>query len=145
MTDYAEVPAHIVEALRPAALALPEAYEEQAWAGTRWRIRTRTFVHVITVDEGNPPAFARAADTDPDEGLVTVITFRSLGAELEALSLSGHPFFKPPWVPTVIGMILDADTDWDDVAELITESYCILAPKKLAALVERPEPERPED
>jgi hypothetical protein len=31
------------------------------------------------------------------------------------------------------------DVDWHEVAELVTESYCILAPNKLAALVERPE------
>jgi len=28
--------------------------------------------------------------------------------------------------------------DWGEVAELVTESYCVLAPKKLVALVERP-------
>jgi hypothetical protein len=30
--------------------------------------------------------------------------------------------------------------DWDEVAELLPESYCVLAPKKLAALVSRPTP-----
>ena len=34
--------------------------------------------------------------------------------------------------------VLDADTDWSEVAELVTESYCALAPKKLVALVHRP-------
>lgn len=37
-------------------------------------------------------------------------------------------------------MVLDGQTDWDVVAELMTESYCVLAPKKLVALVDRPEP-----
>jgi hypothetical protein len=27
----------------------------------------------------------------------------------------------------------DAATDWDDLRELLTESYCLLAPKKLIA------------
>jgi hypothetical protein len=36
-------------------------------------------------------------------------------------------------------MVIEDDVDWDEVAELLTESYCILAPKKLAALVVRPE------
>ena len=134
--EYADVPLEILDALRPVALALPDAYEEQAWVGTRWRIRKRTFAHVLTIDSGNPPAFARAAETD---GLLTVMTFRSSGPELEALSLAGHPFFKPPWGPTVVGMVLDDDADWTDVAELLTESYCVLAPKKLVALVDRPD------
>jgi len=34
---------------------------------------------------------------------------------------------------------LEPATDWDEVAELMTESYCVLAPKKLVALVDRPE------
>ena len=46
--------------------------------------------------------------------------------------------FKPRWRPTVVGMVLDAGVDWGEVAELVTESYCVLAPKKLVALVERP-------
>ncbi len=37
-----------------------------------------------------------------------------------------------------MGMVLDADTDWDEVRELVTESYCVLAPKKLIALIDRP-------
>jgi hypothetical protein len=35
-------------------------------------------------------------------------------------------------------MALDADTDWGEVTELVTESYCLLAPKRLVEQVERP-------
>jgi hypothetical protein len=35
-------------------------------------------------------------------------------------------------------MVLGDHTDWDEVAELMAESYCLMAPKKLARLVERP-------
>ncbi|HEX6311378.1 MAG TPA: hypothetical protein VF152_07095 [Acidimicrobiia bacterium] len=35
-------------------------------------------------------------------------------------------------------MIVDARVDWDEVAELVTESYCVLAPRKLVDLVDRP-------
>jgi hypothetical protein len=34
-------------------------------------------------------------------------------------------------------MVIDAGVDWDEVAELVTESYCVLAPKKLVELVDR--------
>lgn len=37
-------------------------------------------------------------------------------------------------------MVVDDDTGWDEVAELLTESYCLLAPKRLAALVDQPGP-----
>ena len=130
-----DVAADIVDRLRSVCLALPEAYEESAWVGTRWRIRKKTFAHVLTIDAGRPPGYARAAAT---EGPVTVLTFESSGPELAALSEAGHPFFKPPWRPTVVGMVLGAAVDWDEVEELLAESYCVHAPKKLVELVERP-------
>jgi hypothetical protein len=37
-----------------------------------------------------------------------------------------------------VGMVLDDDTDWAEVAELLIESYCLLAPKRLAVRVDRP-------
>jgi hypothetical protein len=130
-----DVAAEIVDRLRSVCLALPEAYEESAWVGTRWRIRKKTFAHVLTIDAGWPPGYARAAAT---EGPVTVLTFEASGPELAALSEAGGPFFKPPWRPTVIGMVLGAAVDWDEVGELLTESYCVHAPKKLVDLVGRP-------
>jgi hypothetical protein len=39
----------------------------------------------------------------------------------------------------MVGMIIDDGVDWQEVAELVTESYCIVAPKKLVAQVDRPE------
>ncbi|HLM63414.1 MAG TPA: MmcQ/YjbR family DNA-binding protein [Acidimicrobiales bacterium] len=135
MTEYEDVPPEILAELRPVCLGLPEAYEEPAWVGTRWRIRKRTFAHVLTVDTGRPPAYARAAEAS---GPIIVLTFRSSGPELEALRSAGHPFFWAGWGRDVVGMVLDADVDWDEVAELLTESYCVLAPKKLVELVDRP-------
>ena len=135
MAEHTEVAPEIVGKLRSVCLGLPEAHEEQAWVGTRWRIRTKTFAHVLVVDAGWPPAYARAAGSD---GPITVMTFRSSGPELDAVGRAGHPFFRPVWFPDIVGVVLDADVDWDEVAELLTESYCTLAPKKLAALVDRP-------
>jgi hypothetical protein len=137
MTERVEVPDEIVARLRAVCLRLPDTYEEQAWVGTRWRVRKQTFAHVVMIDSGWPPAYARAAGTD---GPVTVLTFRSSGSELAALGNAGHPFFKPPWFPDIVGLALVAGVDWDEIAELVTESYCVLAPKKLVALVNRARP-----
>ena len=38
----------------------------------------------------------------------------------------------------VVGLVLDDDTDWDELAELLTDSYCVQAPRELAARVPRP-------
>ena len=135
--EYADVPPKVVTRLRRICLALPDAYEEQAWTGTRWMVRKRTFAHVLTVEADQRAAHARASGAT---GPTTLVTFRSRGEELEVLRNSGHPFFYAGWGRDVVGMVLDPATDWDEVAELLTESYCVMAPKKLAALVERPEP-----
>jgi hypothetical protein len=66
------------------------------------------------------------------------MTFRSSGAELDALSSAGYPYFRPRWFRDIVGMVLDRDVDWEAVGELVTQSYCVMAPKKLAALVDRP-------
>ncbi|GAB3938290.1 MmcQ/YjbR family DNA-binding protein [Micromonospora vulcania] len=133
MTEPGDVPPEVLHRLRPICLGLPESYEEPAWVGTRWRIRKRTVAHVRTVDPGH----ARAVDVDRPTCL---LTFRSPPDEIAGLVASGHPFYKPDWSPTVLGMVVDDDTDWDEVTELLTESYCLLAPKRLAALVDRPGP-----
>jgi len=81
------------------------------------------------------------ADASP----LVVMSFRSAGEELEVLRNAGHPFFVLGWSRDAIGMVLDADTDWDEVRELLTESFCVLATKKLITLVDRPaDGQRPE-
>ncbi|MFG2164915.1 MmcQ/YjbR family DNA-binding protein [Micromonospora chersina] len=134
MTDRGDVPPEILDRLRPACLGLPEAYEEPAWVGTRWRIRKRTFAHVLTVDPDHQAAYARAVASDEP---ICVLTFRSPGDEIAGLLAGGHPFHKADWGADVVVMVLDDGVDWAEVGELLTESYCVLAPKKLAALVDR--------
>lgn len=130
-----EVPDEVVARLRAICGALPEVVEEPAWVGLRWRIRTKTFAHVLVVADGRPAAHVRALG---HPGPACVLTFRSRGEELSVLEHAGPPFFSPIWFEDIVGMEIDGATDWDEVAELCTESYCHLAPKKLAARVERP-------
>ncbi len=133
--DAADVPEEILARVRSVCLALPEAHEEQAWVGTRWRVRAHTFAHVLTVDSGRPPAYARAAGT---EGPAVLLTFRGDPAELDALAGVGAPYFRVRWGREVGGLVIGPDTRWDEVAELLTDSYCVMAPAKLAEQVDRP-------
>jgi hypothetical protein len=122
-----DVPEDVVARLRELCLGLPDASEERAWVGTRWMVRKRTFAHILGVEIG---------DADP----LVVVSFRSAGEELEMLRHAGHPFFVFGWARDALGMALDAETDWDEVRELLIESFCVLAPKKLITLVDRPGP-----
>ena len=135
MPHVTDVAGEIVDRLRAICLSLPEAREEDAWVGTRWRIGQQTFAHVVRIEDGWPPAYAKAASSN---GPLTVLTFQSSGDELEALSKVGHPYFRPPWRPGIVGRVLAADVDWNEVAELVTESYCLMAPKRLVVQVDRP-------
>ncbi|GGU16380.1 MmcQ/YjbR family DNA-binding protein [Lentzea flava] len=134
MADYAEVPDEVVERLRAVCSALPEVIEERAWRGVRWRVGQRAFAHVLEIEAGRPPSYAEAAGM-PDG---SVLTFRSAGQELAALGNAPHPFFKPRWAANVVGLVLDDDTDWGEVEELLVESYLVTAPRRLRELVGRP-------
>ena len=126
----------VVAALRSVCLALPEVPEEDGvgrdpLAGAR-AARSPT---CSRVEDGWPPAYARAAGHD---GPLVVLMFRSTGPELDALRAGGHPFFAPPWRADEVGLVLTDPIDWDEVTELVTESYCCQAPARLAATVVRP-------
>ena len=138
MHSRLDAPPEFVERLREICVSLPSAYEEDAWVGTRWCVRKKNFAHIVLIEDGWPPAYARAAGVEGAPGMLCVLTFRSSGEELVALEAHGRPFFKPPWWTDIVGVEIDDDTDWDEIAELVTESYCLLAPAKLVALVERP-------
>ena len=120
MAAQVDVPAEIVQRVRAACAHLPEAYEEQpAFGGLRWRIRGRTLAE-LNASEG-------------DDGILTTVTFHA-GEEGHHVVAMGHPFY-PGWGPGLVAMVLtdDGETDWEDLQQLLTESYRRLAPKKLIA------------
>lgn len=121
-----DVPEQVEHRVRAVCLGLPEVHEERAWVGTRWRIRTRTFAQVLGIET--------------DGHVSVVLVFRSEGEELEVLRRAGPPFRELGWGRSAMAMTLDGTTDWDEVRELVTESYCMFAPKKLVARLGRPEP-----
>lgn len=97
---------------------LPRTREEDAWVGVRWRVGGNTIVHLFG---GNDQRYRIVFRGEPDE----VLAFEHMG----------DPYFRAGWGSDMIGMVLDDDTDWDEVAEMLTESYCLMAPKGLAAEV----------
>lgn len=122
-----DVPDDVEAHLREICLGLPDAYEEKAWAGTRWMVRKRTFAQVLGVE------------THGKDHFVTM-SFRAASEEFDILRHAGHPFYVLGWGRDAMGMVLDDTTDWSEVRELVIESFCVLAPKKLVALVDRPAP-----
>src|SRR5680860_606023 len=69
----------VVARVASTALALPDAYEDDAWTGVRWRVRNKTFAHVLVAQKGYTSAYHDMTGvTEP----TTVLTLRSSGAEL---------------------------------------------------------------
>ncbi len=67
---------------------------------------------------------------------VPLLGLRAEPDEREALLSIGHPFFALRAGRDRIGVLLTDDTDWEEIRELVTESYRVLAPKKLTALLD---------
>jgi len=73
---------------------------------------------------------------DPAGKPVTLLVLRADPDEREVLLSIGHPFFASRAGRDRIGVVLTDDPDWEEIRELVTESYRILAPKKLTALLD---------
>ena len=116
--------------LRLVCLDLPEVVEEKAWVGIRWCVSKKNFAHLLRIQDGWPPAYAKAADTG---GPATVCTFRLSRQHCAAARFARAPYFRPVWFPNIAGVLLEERTDWDELGELIRDSYRVLAPKKLVA------------
>ena len=125
-----EVPGDIVERIRTLCLALPEVTVRVDGSLTRARstaqsfdVRRRSFCLLVAVE-------------DPTGKPVPMLVLRADPDEREALLSIGHPFFASRVGRDRIMVLLTDDTDWDEIRELVIESYRILAPKKLTALLD---------
>jgi hypothetical protein len=87
-------------------------------------IRRRSFCLLVAIQSAtgkSKPLLVLRADPD----------------EREALLFMGHPFFPPRRSPrNRLGVWLTHDTDWEVIRELVIESYRVIAPKKLSALLD---------
>jgi predicted DNA-binding protein (MmcQ/YjbR family) len=107
--------------VRTLCLALPETFE--TWDHPTFR-----------VGGGRGKIFCIAAEDGSS------IRLKADPGEREALLAQGDPFYLPAYVGGKgwVGMELDERTDWQEVAELVATSYCLIAPKRLAEKVTTP-------
>lgn len=130
MSSQVEVPEDIGKRVHVLCLRLPEVTVRVDESRTRTRstawsfdIRRRSFCLLVASEDSTGQA-------------VTVIVVRADTVERVALLAAGHPWFPGRGGPDRLGVALTDDTDWEEIAELVTESYRLLAPKKLTALLE---------
>jgi len=93
------------------------------WGDPTFRVRAKIF----------------ASASDHDE--TCAVSLKTDRAEQAALLALGHPYFLPAYVGSKgwIGVDLASPVvDWDQVNELVCESYRLVAPKSLATQVRSP-------
>ena len=112
----------VLARLRTLCLELPEAAEREAWGDPTWRVRNKIFA----MQKGNhaggrPSLWLKAAE----------------GAQDLLVKSNPRVFFVPPYVGSKgwVAIHLDGRVPWPLVAELVSESYKLIAPKRLAASV----------
>jgi len=110
--------------LRELCLALPEVSERLSHSEPTWFVRGRTtFVMFADHHHDDRTAFWCAAAAGTQEALVGERPDR---------------FFRPPYVGHRgwLGVYLDTEQDWAELAELVTDAYRAVAPKKLVAVLD---------
>jgi predicted DNA-binding protein (MmcQ/YjbR family) len=116
--------------LRRLCLALPEAHEVEAWGEPTFRVRNKIFAMYASAANhhgaGRPSVWCKAAP----------------GNQAIMLATAPKRFFKPPYVGPSgwIGVYLDEVVDWEELPDLLEDSYRLTAPKRVSRALEERKP-----
>lgn len=112
-----------LERLRAICLALPEATEKIAWGEPTFRVADKLF--------------AMFTNNHHKDGRIAVWCKNTHQVQDILVGAAPQRFFVPPYVGHKgwIGIDLEADVDWEEVADLIADAYRLTAPKRLLALL----------
>lgn len=117
------MPTQPLTRLRKLCLALPEAHEVTAWGEPTFRVRNKLFAMHADANNhhggGRPAVWVKAEPGNQDLMVRT----------------APDRFFVPPYVGVSgwIGVWLDRDVDWEELADLLRDAYRLTAPKRLLA------------
>jgi predicted DNA-binding protein (MmcQ/YjbR family) len=104
-----------LERLRAICLAFPGAAEKEAWGDPAWRVKDRIFaMQKGNYDGGRPSVWFKAA----------------AGGQTVLVGSAPERFFVPPYVGSKgwVGLRLDGrSVDWDELADLVEDSYDLIA------------------
>ena len=111
-----------IATLRRICLALPEVEEKPFGGHTAPAFRVRDKLFVMTSEDGT-----------------TMNCKGAPGVQQALIASDPDKFFVPRYTGKNgwIGIRLDVDQDWDEVAELVEESWRRTAPKKVVAQLEQ--------
>jgi hypothetical protein len=113
--------------LREACLVLPDVTEEGGIGNPSFKVRGKVFAMQHGADRSDP---SRSHGPDPSLWCKTRPGFREILLESRPAS-----FFVPPYVGVHgwVGLWLDQDVDWKEVADLVEDSYRMTASRSQLA------------
>jgi phosphoribosylglycinamide formyltransferase-1 len=114
--------------LTKVSLALPEAERELVGRHARFHVRGKSFAWYLDDHHG--------------DGIVSVSCKMALDENREVAALDPARFYLPAYMAHRgwIAMRLDVGKiDWNEVVELVAESYRLIAPRRLGSRVSRRE------
>jgi len=111
-----------LEEVRRICLALPDVSERLSHGSPTFFIR-------------NKQTFVTFLDDHHQDGRLAIWCAAPPGAQEQLVEQEPERFFRPPYVGGRgwLGVQLDVDPDWDELAEICADAYRHVAPKKLIA------------
>ncbi|MGY1942070.1 MmcQ/YjbR family DNA-binding protein [Nocardia asiatica] len=111
--------------IRAICLGLPESTERPSHGSPTFFVRAKTAFTYFMEDRHREPG-------------ATIWCPAPAGVQAELVAAEAARFFVPPYVGHRgwIGVRLDIEPDWDEVAEIVHDGYRVVAPKRLAALLD---------
>jgi hypothetical protein len=112
--------------LREICLALPEVTERASHSAPTWFVRDKKSFATLWADGHHQNQFPHLWCAAP------------AGAQEALIGSSPDRFFRPPYVGHRgwVGVRLDGDIDWAELAELCADAYRTVAPARLVALLD---------
>lgn len=102
-------------------MALPEATERLSHGEPAWFVRGKK-LFVMYADQHHDDRLGFWCPAPP-------------GVQEELVANEPERFYRPPYVGHRgwLGVRLDVDVDWDEIAAIVREAYALVAPKSLVA------------
>ena len=127
MADPADLVADALARVRAACLALPEVEERLSHGAPTFFVRGKK-------------SFVMFHDDHHGDGRLALWVAAAPGVQAELVDEEPDRFFVPPYVGHRgwLGVRLDRDPDWDEVAAVCADAFRRVAPRTLAARLDGP-------
>lgn len=113
----------LADRVRAACLAFPEVTERLSHGAPTWFVRNRAAFATLREHGHHQYDFPHLVCAAP------------AGAQEALVASAPQRYFRPPYVGGRgwVGVRLDGDPDWDEIAELCEDAYRTVAPPRLVA------------